>query len=52
MKGYYLGHHVRVVVCGVTSVEKRAGFEATIQAGARQAFLIEEPMAAAVGAGG
>ena len=40
----------RVVVCvpsGVTSVEKRAVFEATIQAGARQAYLIEEPMAAA-----
>ena len=43
----------RVVVCvpsGVTSVEKRAVFEATIQAGARQANLIEEPMAAAIGA--
>lgn len=43
----------RVVVCvpsGVTSVEKRAVFEATITAGARQAFLIEEPMAAAIGA--
>ena len=51
-------HHLwtprpRVVVCvpyGVTSVEKRAVFEATIQAGARQAYLIEEPMAAAIGA--
>lgn len=44
----------RIVVCipcGVTSVEKRAVYEATIQAGARQAFLIEEPMAAAIGAG-
>ena len=44
----------RVVVCvpsGVTSVEKRAVFEATLTAGARQAFLIEEPMAAAIGAG-
>lgn len=44
----------RVVVCvpsGVTDVEKRAVFEATMQAGARQAFLIEEPMAAAIGAG-
>ncbi len=42
-----------VVVCvpsGVTSVEKRAVFEATISAGARQAYLIEEPMAAAIGA--
>jgi len=44
----------RVVVCvpsGVTEVEKRAVFEATMQAGARQAFLIEEPMAAAIGSG-
>lgn len=44
----------RVVVCvpsGVTEVEKRAVFEATMSAGARQAFLIEEPMAAAIGAG-
>ncbi|MFQ5575311.1 MAG: rod shape-determining protein [Terriglobia bacterium] len=44
----------RVVVCipsGVTEVEKRAVFEATLQAGARGAFLIEEPMAAAIGAG-
>lgn len=43
----------RVVVCvpsGVTSVEKRAVFEATVSAGARQAYLIEEPMAAAIGA--
>lgn len=44
----------RVVVCvpsGVTEVEKRAVEEAAIQAGAREAFLIEEPMAAAIGAG-
>jgi rod shape-determining protein MreB and related proteins len=44
----------RVVVCvpsGVTEVEKRAVFEATMQAGARNAYLIEEPMAAAIGAG-
>ena len=43
----------RVVICipcGATSVEKRAVFEAAIQAGARQAFLVEEPMAAAMGA--
>lgn len=43
----------RIVVCipcGATSVEKRAVFEATIQAGACQAYLIEEPMAAAMGA--
>ncbi len=46
--------HPRVVVCvpsGVTGVEKRAVEEATISAGARQAYLIEEPMAAAIGAG-
>lgn len=44
----------RVVVCvpsGVTEVEKRAVEEATIHAGARVAYLIEEPMAAAIGAG-
>ncbi len=46
----------RVVVCvpsGVTEVEKRAVFEATVSAGARDrdAYLIEEPMAAAIGAG-
>ncbi len=44
----------RVVVCvpsGVTEVEKRAVEEATIHAGAKDAFLIEEPMAAAIGAG-
>ncbi len=44
----------QVVVCvpsGVTEVEKRAVLDATNQAGAREAFLIEEPMAAAIGAG-
>ena len=44
----------RVVVCvpsGVTEVEKRAVEEAAIHAGARDAYLIEEPMAAAIGAG-
>ena len=46
--------HPRVVVCvpsGVTGVEKRAVEEATLSAGARGAYLIEEPMAAAIGAG-
>ena len=38
------------IPCGATSVEKRAVFEAAIQAGAREAYLIEEPMAAAMGA--
>jgi rod shape-determining protein MreB len=39
------------VPSGVTGVEKRAVIEATESAGARQALLIEEPMAAAIGAG-
>jgi rod shape-determining protein MreB len=44
----------RVVVCvpsGITGVEQRAVEEATIAAGARAAYIIEEPMAAAIGAG-
>jgi rod shape-determining protein MreB len=44
----------RVVVCvpsGITGVEQRAVEEATIAAGARRAYIIEEPMAAAIGAG-
>ncbi len=36
---------------GVTSVEKRAVYEAALQAGAREAYLIWEPLAAAIGAG-
>lgn len=44
----------RVIVCvpsGITDVEKRAVEEAVVQAGAKAVFLIEEPMAAAIGAG-
>lgn len=44
----------RIVVCfpsGVTEVERRAIEEATKQAGARDVYLMEEPMAAAIGAG-
>lgn len=44
----------RVIVgipAGVTEVEKRAAYEATLAAGARQALLIEEPVASALGAG-
>src|SRR4029079_531068 len=44
----------RVVVgipSGVTEVEKRAVFDAAISSGAREAYLIEEPVAAAIGAG-
>jgi rod shape-determining protein MreB and related proteins len=43
-----------VMVCvpsGVTEVEKRAVLQATREVGARKAFLIEEPLAAAIGAG-
>lgn len=43
----------RVVICvpsGVTEVEERAVQEAALQAGVREAFLLEEPMAAAIGA--
>jgi rod shape-determining protein MreB len=36
---------------GITSVEKKAVFDAAHAAGAREAFLVEEPMAAAIGAG-
>ena len=45
--------HPNVMVCvpsGITSVEKRAVEDATKQAGAREAYTIEEPFAAAIGA--
>jgi rod shape-determining protein MreB and related proteins len=48
------GIHRRVVLCvpsGITDVEERAVKEATVTAGAREAGLIEEPMAGAIGAG-
>ena len=38
------------VPAGVTSVEKRAVRDAALKAGAREAYLIEEPLAAAIGA--
>lgn len=44
----------RIMVCvptGVTEVEKRAVEEATREAGAREVYIIEEPIAAAIGAG-
>jgi rod shape-determining protein MreB and related proteins len=46
--------HPRLVVCapsGITEVERRAVEEAALSAGARQVHLIEEPIAAAIGAG-
>ncbi len=36
---------------GVTEVERRAVWEAALQAGARECYIVEEPMAAAIGAG-
>lgn len=45
---------LRALICvpsAITEVERRAVEEATLQAGATQAFLMEEPMAAAIGAG-
>lgn len=47
-------HSPRVIICvpaGITQVEKRAVMEVTREAGAREAYLIEEPMAAAIGVG-
>jgi rod shape-determining protein MreB len=44
----------RIMVCvpsGITTVEKRAVMDATQEAGARRTYLIEEPLAAALGAG-
>ncbi|HCB99773.1 MAG TPA: rod shape-determining protein [Ruminococcaceae bacterium] len=44
----------RIIICipsGITEVEKRAVDEAAYQAGAKDTFLVEEPMAAAIGAG-
>jgi len=44
----------RMIICvpsGITQVEKRAVRETAVQAGAREIYLIEEPMAAAIGAG-
>lgn len=44
----------RVIICvpsGVTEVEKRAVVDSAISAGAKEAYLIEEPMASAIGGG-
>jgi rod shape-determining protein MreB len=61
MLRYFIGrvHHrrfakPRMVICvpsGITGVEQRAVLEVAMQAGARKAYIIEEPMAAAMGAG-
>jgi len=52
-KGFILRARPRVIVgipCGVTEVEKKAVQDAAKNAGAREVYLIEEPMAAAIGA--
>jgi rod shape-determining protein MreB len=64
MLGYFIGRvhqqsivpmpRPRVVIgipSGATEVEKRAVFDATMAAGAREVYLIEEPLAASLGAG-
>ncbi|NMA55397.1 MAG: rod shape-determining protein [Firmicutes bacterium] len=50
MRGLVKPRVIVSIPSGVTEVEKRAVLDATLQAGAREAFLIEEPMAAAIGA--
>ncbi|NPV53308.1 MAG: rod shape-determining protein [Firmicutes bacterium] len=50
-RGFFRPRVVIGVPSGVTEVEKRAVIDAALQAGAREAYLIEEPMAAAIGAG-
>lgn len=50
----FFGRRPRISVCvpsGVTEVEKKAVEDSTYQAGAREVFIIEEPVAAAIGAG-
>ena len=50
----FAGSRVRVIICipsGATAVERRAVKEATQNAGAKRVSIIEEPMAAAIGAG-
>ena len=50
-KGLFKPRVVISVPTGVTEVERRAVIEASLQAGAREAYPMEEPMAAAIGAG-
>ncbi len=54
IKSSFIFARPKIVICvpsGVTEVEKRAVLEAAIAAGSKEAYLIEEPMAAAIGAG-
>ena len=54
VRGKTLSLRPRVIIgipCGVTEVERKAVQDATKNAGAREVYLIEQPMAAAIGAG-
>src|SRR6478736_514139 len=48
---YVRGRGIVLSEPSVVAIDQRSGEDATIAAGARQAYLIEEPMAAAIGAG-
>ena len=53
LRGFKRFFRNRVMICvpsGATDVERRAVLEAAVEVGAKEAFLIEEPMAAAIGA--
>jgi rod shape-determining protein MreB len=50
-QGVFKPRMVIGIPSGVTGVERRAVMDAALQAGAREVYLIEEPMAAAIGAG-
>jgi rod shape-determining protein MreB len=53
-QGIFFRRSPRLVICvpcGITEVEKRAVEDAAKSAGAREVFLLDEPMAAAIGAG-
>jgi rod shape-determining protein MreB len=50
-RGWFFGPEVMVCVpAGVTQVEQRAVLDATLAAGAKRAYLIDKPLAAAIGA--
>ena len=50
-KGFIAPRVVIAIPSGITAVEKRAVLDSAERAGARRVFLVEEPMAAAIGAG-
>ena len=51
-RSHFIGPRVVIAIpSGITAVEKRAVLDSAERAGARRVFLVEEPMAAAIGAG-